>query len=38
MTLPEALRERDRTPRTRKPLAQFVFSGKWGNPSTLVQK
>ncbi len=28
----EHLRERDQTPRQRKPLSEFVFSGKWGNP------
>jgi nitroreductase len=36
MTLPDALKERDLTPRQRKPLEQFVFSGKWGSPSPLV--
>jgi nitroreductase len=35
MTLPDALKERDLTPRQRKPLDQFVFSGKWGNASPL---
>jgi nitroreductase len=35
MTLPDALKERDLMPRQRKPLAQFVFSGKWENPSPL---
>jgi nitroreductase len=38
MTLPESLRERDLTPRQRKPLDRFVFSGKWGNASPLVLK
>jgi len=38
MTLPDALKERDLKPRQRKPLEQFVFSGKWGNPSPLVLK
>jgi nitroreductase len=37
-TLPDVLRERERMPRHRKPLTQFVFSGKWGNPSSLVLK
>jgi nitroreductase len=37
-TLPDALQERDRTPRQRKPLNQFVFSGKWGDASPLVLK
>lgn len=36
--LPDPLRERDLAPRPRKPLSQFVFSGKWGNPSPLVRK
>ena len=38
MTLPAALQQRDLNPRQRKPLAQFVFAGKWGNPSILVLK
>jgi nitroreductase len=38
MTLPDALKERDLTPRQRKPLDQFVFSGKWGNASPLGLK
>ncbi len=36
--LPDALKERDLAPRQRKPLSQFVFSGKWGDPSPLVLK
>ncbi len=36
--LPDALKERDLTPRQRKPLSQFVFSGKWGHPSPMVRK
>ena len=28
---PEKLRERDLAPRTRKPLAEIVFTGTWGN-------
>jgi nitroreductase len=35
-TLPEKYRERDLTPRSRKPLAQFVFNGEWGTASSLV--
>ena len=38
MTLPATLQQRDLTPRQRKSLAQFVFAGKWGNPSILVLK
>ncbi|MGE0711339.1 MAG: nitroreductase family protein [Planctomycetota bacterium] len=34
--LPEHLRERDLRPRQRKPLAEFVFSGAWGQASPLV--
>ena len=35
-SLPEALRERDLAPRARKPLADFVFGGRWGETSGLV--
>jgi nitroreductase len=28
---PEQLRDRDQAPRSRRPLAEFVFSGAWGN-------
>jgi len=35
-TLPDALIERDLTPRQRKPLDQFVFGGSWGEPSPVV--
>ncbi len=28
--LPESLKQRDTTPRQRKPLADFVFTGSWG--------
>jgi nitroreductase len=34
--LPENLRQRDLAPRTRKPIGQFVFSGKWGQTTPLV--
>jgi nitroreductase len=36
MHLPEGLQERERRPRQRKPLHQFVFSGTWGTPSPLA--
>ena len=35
-TMPEKLRERDLAPRTRKPLAAFVFGDAWGSASGLV--
>jgi nitroreductase len=35
-TLPEKFRERDLAPRTRKPLAEFVFGDEWGSASGLV--
>ena len=38
MSLPDNFKERDLTPRQRRPLSQFVFAGQWGNPSELVQK
>jgi hypothetical protein len=33
-TLPETYRQRDLALRQRKPLAEFVFGGQWGTPST----
>lgn len=36
--LPEELKQRDLAPRQRKPLSQFVFTGKWGKPSPAVGK
>ncbi len=36
--LPDALKQRDLAPRQRKPLSQFVFTGKWGQASPLVQR
>lgn len=36
--LPDNLKERDLAPRQRKPLSQFVYSGRWGDPSPLVLK
>jgi len=35
---PDGLRERDLLPRQRKPISQFVFSGTWGQPSSLTQR
>lgn len=35
--LDEELRARDTSPRTRKPLAEFVFSGSWGTPSSILE-
>jgi nitroreductase len=36
-TLPDKLRERDLAPRTRKPLAEFVFGGAWGTAADVVK-
>jgi nitroreductase len=33
--LPEAVKERDRTPRTRMPLGAFVFEDRWQNAASL---
>lgn len=33
--LPDALKERDLTPRQRKRLSKFVFTSQWGQPSPL---
>jgi nitroreductase len=35
-TLPENLRQRDLNPRTRKPLAEFLFGKQWGTKSELA--
>jgi nitroreductase len=35
--LTEKLRERDLAPRTRRPLAEFVFGTQWGTPSNLAK-
>jgi nitroreductase len=35
--LPENLRGRDLAPRTRRPLAQFLFGNQWGRASELVK-
>ena len=37
-TLPDALRDRELAPRTRKPLHEFVMSGQWGTPALFVQQ
>jgi nitroreductase len=37
-SLPESLRERELAPRTRKPLAEFVMSGSWGQPASFLKK
>ncbi len=34
--LPEKLRQRELAPRSRRPLADFVFSGRWARTSPLV--
>jgi nitroreductase len=37
-SLSETLREREHAPRARKPLADFVMSGNWGQPAPFLQK
>ncbi|MBI4401625.1 MAG: nitroreductase family protein [Nitrospirae bacterium] len=37
-TLPESLRQRELAKRTRKPLREFVFTGRWGQPSPLASR
>lgn len=37
-TLPEKFRERDLAPRSRKPLAEFVFGSQWGSSSEAIPK
>ena len=35
-TLPEKLRARELTARTRKPLTEFVYTGRWREPFPIV--
>jgi nitroreductase len=35
-SLPEPLRERENAQRRRKPLEEFVFSGTWGHPASIL--
>jgi hypothetical protein len=35
-SLPDQLREREMEQRRRKPLVEFVFSGTWGHPASIV--
>jgi nitroreductase len=35
-TLPDKLREREMAARSRKPLEEFVFTGRWGQTSSIV--
>lgn len=37
-SLPEQLRERELAPRGRKPIIEFVMSGKWGQPAHFLTK
>ena len=36
-SLPDSLKQRDSAPRQRKPISEFVYSGKWGTPADLVK-
>jgi len=37
-SLPDKLREREHAPRSRKPLAEFVMSGTWGQPAPFLKE
>ena len=37
-SLPRSLRDRELAPRTRKPLAEFVMTGRWGHTSPFLSK
>lgn len=37
-SLPEPLRASETAPRSRKRLSQFVFTGRWGEPSAVIPK
>ena len=37
-SLPEPYREREKAPRVRKPIREFVMSGKWGHTADFISK
>jgi nitroreductase len=37
-SLPQPLHDRELAPRTRKPISEFVMSGKWGHTATFLSK
>jgi nitroreductase len=37
-SLPQGLKDRELAPRTRKPLSEFVMSGRWGHTAPFVSK
>ncbi len=37
-SLPESLRDRELAPRSRKPLEEFVFAGRWGQSAPLATR
>jgi nitroreductase len=37
-SLPQGLRDRETAPRSRKPLSEFVMSGRWGHTSPIVSR
>jgi len=37
-SLPQALKDRELAPRTRKPLSEFVMAGHWGHTASFVAK
>jgi nitroreductase len=37
-SLPQPLRDRELAPRTRKPLSEFVMTGRWGHTSPFISK
>ena len=36
-TLPDDFKEREKAPRHRKPISEFVYAGVWGQPAPLTQ-
>jgi nitroreductase len=37
-SLPQALKDREMAPRTRKPISEFVMSGHWGHTASFAKK
>jgi hypothetical protein len=37
-SLPQSYRDRETAPRVRKPIGEFVMSGKWGHTADFISK
>ncbi|MEM7517899.1 MAG: nitroreductase, partial [Planctomycetota bacterium] len=37
-SLPDELREREQAPRSRRPMAEFVYGARWGEPAAWLER